>query len=141
MKWIYRNDTDTTIIYRSTTLLPGMTAETAYPIPHELGLTCVQEGDAPDIVLLHSDVVVQPGTQEVIDIPAPKLSHAVAITILCMTEDSGCECRFNSPRNCIIPLDVRGFQQTTSWQNCSRVYLTNNTETEAVISVTAVEAV
>lgn len=141
MKWIYRNDSDSTVLYRSDTWLPGETHDTALPVPDTLGLTCVQEGDAPDIVLLHSDVVVQPGTQEVINIPAPKLSYAVSITILCMTEDSGCECRFNSPRNCIIPIDVRGFQQTTSWQNCSRVYLTNNTEIEAVISVTAVEAV
>lgn len=141
MKWIYRNDSASTVIYRSTTWLPGMTAETAYPIPPELGLTCVQEGDAPDIVLLHTDITIQPGTQEVISIPAPKLSHAVSVTILCMTVDSGCECRFNSPRNCIIPIDVRAFQQTTSWQNCQRVFLTNNTEVEAVISVTAVEAV
>lgn len=141
MKWIYRNDSASTVIYRSTTWLPGMTAETAYPIPPELGLTCVQEGDAPDIVLLHTDITIQPGTQEVISIPAPKLSHAVAISILCMTEDSGCECRFNSSHGCVIPIDIRGFQQTTSWQNCSRLYLTNNTEIEAVISVTAVEAV
>ena len=141
MKWIYRNDTNTTVIYRSVTWLSGMTAETAYPIPPALGLTCIQEGDSPDPIIFHSDITVQPGAQEVINIPAPKLSHAVALSIFCMTADSGCECRFNSPRNCIIPIDVRGFQQTTSWQNCSRIYLTNNTDSEAVISVTALEAV
>lgn len=141
MKWIYRNDTDTTIIYRTDTWLAGETHEVALPVPDTLGLTCVQEGDAPDIVLLHTDITVQPSSQEVISIPAPKLSHAVALSIFCMTEDSGCECRFNSPRNCFIPIDIRGFQQTTSWQNCKRVYLTNNTENEVVISVTAIEAV
>ena len=141
MKWIYRNDSDSAVLYRADTWLPGETHETALPVPESLGLTCIQEGDSPDIVLIHTDVTIQPGSQEVITIPEPKLSHAVAITILCMTQDSGCECRFNSSHGCVIPIDIRGFQQTTSWQNCSQIYLTNNTEVEAVISVTAVEAV
>lgn len=141
MKWIYRNDTNATIIYRSVTWLPGMTAETAYPIPPALGLTCIQEGNSPDPVLFHSDITVQPGAQEVISIPAPKLSHAVALSIFCMTADSGCECRFNSTHNCIIPIDIRGFQQTTSWENCSRIFFNNPTDNEVIISVTAIEAV
>lgn len=141
MKWIYRNDTDTTIIYCADTWLPGKTHETTLPVPDTLGLTCVQEGDEADLVIFHDDILIQPGIQEVVSIPAPKLSHAVALSIFCMTEDSGCECRFNSPRNCFIPIDIRGFQQTTSWQNCKHVYLTNNTENEVVISVTAIEAV
>ena len=141
MNWIYRNDTDSVIIYRSETWLPGVSREVSYPVPPELGLTCIQEGDSPDPVLFHSDITVQPGAQEVISIPAPKLSHAVALSIFCMTADSGCECRFNSTHNCIIPIDIRGFQQTTSWENCSRIFFNNPTDNEVVISVTAIEAV
>ena len=141
MKWIYRNDTDTTVLYRAETWLPGEIHDTALPVPDSLGLTCVQEGDTPDIVLLHSDFTVQAGAQEIITIPAPKLSHAVALSIFCMSENNGCVCRFNSEHNCIIPIDIRGFQQTTAWENCRRIFFSNSSESDVNISVTAVEAV
>ena len=141
MKWIYRNDSDSTVLYRSDTWLPGETHDTALPVPDTLGLTCVQEGDEADLVIFHDDILIQPGIQEVVSIPAPKLSHAVNISILCMTPTSGCECRFNSPHGCVIPIDVRGFQQTTSWQNCSRIFLSNHTESETHVSITVLEAV
>ncbi len=141
MKWIYRNDSAAHVIYRNSSWLPGETHETPYPVPDSLGLTCIQEGDSLDPVLFHDDILIQPGAQEVIAIPSPKLSHKVDITVICMSPDSGCECRFNSPRNCVIPVDVRGFQQVTSWENCSRIFLTNTTENEAVISLSVLEAV
>jgi len=141
LKWIYRNDSDATVIFGTDTWLAGETHETALPVPDTLGLTCLQEGDESNLVIFHSDITVQPNAQEVVNIPAPKLSHAVAVSILCMTPTSGCECRFNSPHGCVIPIDVRGFQQTTSWQNCSRIFLSNHTDSEAHISVTVFEAV
>lgn len=141
MNWIYTNNTDTTIIYRSETWVPNETRETAYPVPSSLGLTCVQEGDTLDPVLFHDDVIVQPNSQEVVNIKPPTLSHAVDLNIICMTPETGCECRFNSLHGCAIPIDARCFQQITSWNNCSRIYLINDTDIEAHISVTAFEVV
>lgn len=141
MNWTYTNNTPAPIIYRSETWLPNETRETAYPVPSSLGLNCVQEGDTLDPVLFHDDIIIPPGGQEVISISPPKLSHAVSLSIACMSHDSGCECRFNSPHGCVIPIDTRGFQQVTSWENCSRLYFSNTTDNEAHISVTALEAV
>ena len=141
MNWIYTNNTHMPVIYRSETWLPDETHEIPYPVPSSLGLTCIQEGDTPDPVLFHDDIIIQPNTQEVISLRPPTFSHVVDLTIGCMTPDGGCECRFNSPNNCVIPIDMRGFQQVTSWENCSRIYFFNSTDTEVHISVTAFEVV
>ena len=141
MKWIYINNSPATVIYRSETWLPGETRETPYPVPDTLGLTCIQEGDTLDPVLFHSDIIIPPGGQEVVNINHPKLSQAVDLSIRCISHDTGCECRFNSPHGCAVPLDFREFRQITSWQNCSRIYLINTTDIQAHISVTALEAV
>ena len=141
MNWIYRNDTDATVLYRSHIWLQGEAHEVPFPVPDSLGLTCIQQGDSLDLVLLHEDFCILPGAQEVINIPAPKLSHQVKLSIQCMTHNSGCECRFNSAHNCVIPIDVRDFQHVTSWDNCSRIFLSNTTENEVIISVNATEVV
>ena len=141
MNWIYTNNTSAPVIFRSETWLPGETRETHYPVPDNLGLSCIQEGYALDPVLFHSDITIPPGGQTSVNISPPKLSHAVHLSIQCMTPESGCECRFNSTRNCTIPIDSRGFQQKLSWENCSRIFLSNTTDIETIISVTAVEAV
>ena len=141
MNWIYTNNTHSPVFYRSEVWMPGESCETLYPVPDTLGLSCIQEGTSPDPVLFHDDITIPPGGQTSVNISPPALSHAVSLSILCMTPESGCECRFNSPRNCTIPIDSRGFQQKLLWENCSRIFLENTTDIEAVISVTAVEAV
>ena len=141
MNWTYINNTNAPIIYRSETWLPNETHETAYPVPDTLGLTCIQEGSSPDPIIFHDDIIVQPNGQEVVNISPPKLSHAVDLSIRCITHETGCECRFNSLHGCAIPIDFREFRQITSWNNCSRIYLINSTDIEAHISVTAFEAV
>lgn len=141
MNWIYTNNTPAPVIYRSETWLPGETRETTYPLPDALGLTCIQQGDIPDPVLFHSDITIPPGGQTSVNISPPTLSHAVHLSIACMTPESGCECRFNSPRNSTIPIDSRGFQQKLSWENCSCIFLSNSTDIEAIVSITAIEAV
>ena len=141
MNWIYTNNTNAPVIYRSEIWQPDETHEVPYPVPPSLGLTCVQEGDTPDPVLSHDDILVQANSNEVINLKPPTVSHAVDLSIVCMTPESGCECRFNSLHGCAIPIDARGFQQVTSWENCSRIYLINDTDTQVHISVTAFEVV
>lgn len=139
MNWIYRNDSISPIIYRSETWLPNETRESPFPVPDTLGLTCIQEGDSPDPVLFHDDIIIQAGETATVNINAPLFSHKVALSIFCMTTDASCECRFNSLKNCAIPLDVRGFEHTTAWENCSRIFLINTSDNEAQISISAVE--
>ena len=141
MNWIYTNNTSAPIIYRSELWLPDETRESPYPVPDTLGLTCVQEGSTPDPVLFHDDVVIQPGSQAIVNISPPNLSHNVALTIRDMTPNTGCECRFNNERNNPIPIDARSFSLIMAWENCSRLFLLNPTDNEVVISVTAIEAV
>ena len=139
MNWIYSNNTNAPVIYRSETWLPDETHEIPYPVPSSLGLTCVQEGDTPDPVLFHDDIIIQAGATATVNINAPVFSHKVALSIFCIITDAGCECRFNSLKNCAVPLDVRGFEHTMAWENCSRIFLTNTSDNEAQISVSAVE--
>ena len=141
MNWIYHNNTDSPVIYRSEMWLPDETCEVAFPVPDSLGLTCVQEGSSPDPVLFHEDITIQPHSQEVVNISPPTLSHNVALSIQDMTTDSGCECRFNHDSNNAIPIDARSFYHVLAWENCSRLFLYNSTDNEAVISVTAIEVV
>ena len=139
MNWIYRNDSNSTVLYRSELWQPGETHETAFPVPPSLGLTCIQEGSSPDPALLHTDIIIQPGDKTILDIPPPLSSRRIALTIHCMTPITGCECRFNSERNTVIPIDVRGFNQVMAWENCAKIFLFNSTDTEAHISVSAIE--
>ena len=141
MNWIYTNNTHAPVFYRSKVWLPDQTRETAFPVPPSLGLTCIQEGDTPDPVLFHDDIIIPPGGQEVIYINQPKISNKVDVNILCLSPDSGCVCRFNSSSNCVIPIDYRGFQHVTSWENCFRIFLHNSTDNVAHISVSVFEAV
>ena len=141
MNWSYKNNTDSTVLYRDSIWQPGDELQTPYPVPPSLGLTCTQEGDALDPVLFHDDVIIQPGQTVNIALAEPTLSHNVDITILCMTEDNGVECRFNSSKNKPVPIDTRGFTQVLNWELCSQIFLTNSTETEAIISITAFEVV
>lgn len=50
--WKYRNDTTGAVIWRDRRWEPGDEGEVRSPIPPSLGLTCLQEGDGPDPVLL-----------------------------------------------------------------------------------------
>ena len=139
MNWIYRNNNSETIIYRDITWLPDEEHETVYPIPSSLGLSCIQQGSTPDPILFHSDITVPAGENVTVDIDAPALSHNVALSIRDMTVNSACECRFNHEANKPIPIDARGFSQVLAWELCSRLVLTNTTDNNAVISVTAIE--
>ncbi len=56
-----------------------------------------------------------------------------------MTLNSGVACRFGSLNNNPIPIDTRAFSQVLEWELCSRIFLENFTENEAVISITAIE--
>ena len=141
MNYIYRNDTHRVIVYRNDTWLPDEQLETPYPVPDDLGLTCIQLGQPPDPVLFHDDVIVPAGEQVAVNIDVPALSHSVALTIFCISPSSGVECRFGSPENKPIPIDMRAFSQTIHWALCSRIFLHNPTDSEAVISISAIEDV
>lgn len=141
MNYTYRNDTSHTILYRGYFWLPGDEIDTPYPVPSSLGLTCIQQGTSPDPVLFHDDVVVPAGEQVEVFLNEPTISHNVALSILCLTQNSGVECRFNSPDNRPLPIDLRSFSQTLSWNLCSRIFLNNPTDIEARISITAIEGV
>ena len=141
MKYIYRNDTRHVIHFRNLSWLPDDTLETAYPVPDDLGLTCIQLGHPPDPVLFHDDVIVPAGEHVTIAINAPVLSHKVALTIFCLTPSAGIECRFGNSENKPIPIDMRAFSQTLDWALCSQVSLYNPTDTEAIISISAIEDV
>ena len=134
---IYKNETEHTIIYHDIIWNPYEEYETAFPVPASLGLTCTQEGDMPDPVLFHDDIMIEAGNQSNIELSTPSLSHNVALTILCMS--GGVECRFNGANNKPIPIDERGFVQTLSWELCSKIILTNPLDTSVHISVTALE--
>ena len=141
MNYIYRNDTNSIILYRSYYWLPHDEISTPYTVPDSLGLTCVQEGRPHDTVLFHDDIVIPAGEQAEVSIDAPTISHNVALSILCLTQNSGVECRFGSPSNKAIPIDVRSFSQVLSWNLCSRVFFSNTTQNEAHISVSAIESI
>lgn len=141
MNWIYKNNSDVTVLYRDSIWRPGDILETPYPVPNSLGLTCIQEGNSLDPVLFHDDVIIQAGKSASIEIQEPALSHKVSLNILCMTTDNGVKCSFNSSNNKYIPIDIRGFNQVLDWNLCSKIFLINPTETEAIISITAFEVV
>lgn len=141
MNYIYRNDTHHVIAYRYDTWLPDEQVETVYPVPDEIGLTCIQLGQPPDPVLFHDDVIVPAGEQVAISLNAPVLGHAVALTIFCISPNSGVECRFGHSENNPIPIDMRAFSQTIDWALCSQIFLHNPTDTEAIISISAIEDV
>ena len=141
MNYIYRNDTHHAVLYRNLSWLPDELLESVFPVPDELGLTCIQSGHPPDPVLFHDDVIVQAGEQVSISINAPALGHAVALTIFCISPSAGVECRFGSSENKPIPIDMRAFSQTIDWALCSQIFLHNPTETEAIISISAIEDV
>ena len=141
MNYIYRNDSRHVVHYRNLSWLPDEQLETPYPVPDELGLTCIQLGKPPDPVLFHDDVIVQAGEQVSISINAPALGHAVALTIFCISPSAGVECKFGSSENKPIPIDMRAFSQTIDWALCSQIFLHNPTETEAIISISAIEDV
>lgn len=139
MNYIYRNDTGHTVCYRDNFWLPDEQISTPYPVLEALELTCIQQGTPPDPVLFHDDVVVPPGGDVSVKIPAPALARNVVLSMQCMTLSSGAECRFGSSENKPVPLDARAFSQTLDWTLCSAIFLHNPTEEEAVISVSAIE--
>ena len=141
MSYIYRNDSNHTVCYRDNFWLPEEILSTSYPVPEELGLTCLQQGIPPDPVLFHDDVAVPPGEQAAVSIPAPVLSRSVVLSVHCMTPAAGVECRLGDIGNKPIPIDVRAFSQTLDWILCSQILLHNPTESEAVISVSAIEGI
>lgn len=141
MKWIYKNNSEQTILYNNHICLPGEEITSLYPLPTSLGLTCIQYGKNPDPVILHDDVSLNAGEQKVIDINSPERSPNIALSIMCMTSEAGVECRLNHESNKPIPIDGRSFSQTLPWVMCSRIILTNPTANTAIISITAVEVI
>ena len=141
MTYSYSNNTMSAVAYRSDVWLPGDTLNTNYPVPDNLGLTCIRTGKPHDPVLFHDNITLLQGEQREIPIPAPTFSHNVALHIQDMSLDSGVECSFGSLDNIHVPIDVRDFQHVLTWELCSRICLFNPTDTEAVISLTALEVV
>ncbi len=139
MKWKYKNNTAQIIVYRGYVWKPGDEISTQYEIPASLGLTCTQEGTSPSPVLYHDDIVMRANETFEIALETPTISHNVALTILCMSNDGGVECRFNNGKP--IPTDIRGFKHVLSWELCSRIILHNPTDNNVHISVTALEVV
>lgn len=140
MKWIYQNNSNSIVCFKSFSWLPHSQFSVPFPVPEALGLTCIQEGDLPDPILFHHDVTVIAGASECITIPAPSMSHNVSLNIQCMIQNSGVECRFNHISNNPIPIDVRGFSQILPWECCYKIFLNNPTDIDAIISITAIES-
>lgn len=139
-KWRYRNDTDKTLIWRDRVWMPGKEDDAAYPIPTSIGLTQLSIGSAPDPVLFHEDIVVPAGGEAFVELDAPKLGSNVALSIFRM-KGVGVECRFNSPENSAIPIDLRGFIHTIPWELCARMYFKNPTGFDVTLSMSAVEVI
>lgn len=137
MMYKYKNDTGAAVIYRDRVWQRGEEHEVPYPVPPSLGLTCTQEGDAPDPVLYHGDIVINAGEERIIEISEPLLSHKVFLSILAIS--GGVECRFNSANNKPMPIDERSFVQKMDWTLCSKIYLKSILGTSVQISITAVE--
>lgn len=137
-KWKYKNNTDRIIIWKNITWSQGSEIETLFPVPASLGLTCTQEGNIPDPVLFHNDLLIASGDTEIINLDAPEFGGNIFLSLLCIGE-GGVECYFNSLNNNPIPLDVRGFAHVMPWEACSRIYLKNVTDSATHISVSAVE--
>ena len=137
MKFKYKNDTEAAVSYRDRVWQRGEEHEVPYPVPPSLGLTCTQEGDAPDPVLYHGDIVINAGKDAEIEISEPTFSHKVFLSILAVS--GGVECRFNSANNKPMPIDDRSFVQKLDWTLCSRIFLKSTLGISVQISVTAVE--
>ncbi|MBQ9565195.1 MAG: hypothetical protein IJU98_06360 [Synergistaceae bacterium] len=137
-RWKYLNSTDRTVIWRGERWGPGEEKEISYPVPASLGFTCLQEGNVPEPVLFHDDLILTPGETRTVELDGPQQTHNVALSLFCV-KGGGAECRFTSRDNKPIPLDVRGFAHTLPWEMCARMVFTNTTETETHISVSAVE--
>lgn len=138
MKFKYKNDTEAAVIYRDRVWQRGEEHEVPYPVPPSLGLTCTQEGNTPDPVLFHDDVVINAGKDVEIDVPMPTLSNKIFVSILCVS-GGGVECRFNSAENRPIPIDERSFVQKMDWTLSSKIYLKNLLNISVQVSVTVVE--
>lgn len=141
MTYSYSNNSDHAISFRSILWLPGETIDTDSPVPDNLGLTCLRQGNPPDPVLMHDNYILEPDARLEIDIPAPNLSHNVALDIRDMSLDSGVTCSFGSQDNSPIPIDTRDFSHVLAWELCSRIFIHNPTDLQAVISLTALEVV
>ena len=140
IKWKYKNTTDRTVIWRGERWGPGEEKEVSHPVPASLGFVCLREGNVPDPVLFHDDLIIAPNETRAVELDGPSSTHNVAISLFCLS-GGGVECRFNSGENTPIPMDVRGFAHTMPWEMCARMFLTNTTETETHISVSAVEVI
>lgn len=137
-KWRYRNPTDGAICWRNIFWEPGEEKETPNPVPSFTGLECTQEGTAPDPVLFHDDLIIQPGDTKRVDMNGPQYTRQVALSLFCMGP-VGVECRFISETNRPIPLDARGFTHVMPWEMCARLFFKNVSGEETHISVSAVE--
>ena len=141
MNYIYRNNTHSSIIYHNFIWMPGEQIAVPFKVPTSLGLTCILEGEAPDPVLCHEDIIILPHDSATLSLQEPQFSHNVALRILDMSIDSGVECRFNSTNNKPIPIDARGFEHVLHWELCSQIFFYNNSDITVAISVTAFEVV
>ena len=141
MNWIYFNPNNHIVSFRNFSWLPQEKHEVSFPVPDCLGLSCIQQGSIPDPVIFHDDILINAGTSASIDIPPPALTHNVSLSIQCMIQNAGVECRFNHAGNNPVPIDVRGFSQVLDWVCCSKLLFSNSTDVDAIISVTVIEAV
>ena len=87
MKFKYKNDTEAAVSYRDRVWQRGEELEVTYVVPSALGLTCTQEGNAPDPVLYHGDIVINAGEERIIEISEPLLSNKVCLFVLLLIFD------------------------------------------------------
>ncbi len=141
MNYIYRNDTEHTIFYRNVLCLPHEATATTFPIPNELGLTCLQEGSHTHSVLLHEDLIIPALNSYVLSIPTPQFSHKMSLDIFCLTDNGGVACYFNSLDSTPIPIDIRSFSLVLDWRTCSKLVFVNDFGFDVHISVSVLEVV
>ena len=139
MTYLYRNDNSYPVGVDGVICSPGETFSLDFPAPPSLGLTLIQQGNPPDPVLFHDDFLIAPGQSVDVALNDPVWSHNVALSILCMSNNSGVQCCFGATSNIPVPIDARGFEHVLDWRLCSKLFLLNSTDNDALISVTALE--
>ena len=138
MKWKYKNETGSTIIWEGHTWAPEKEKEISHPAPEFLGLTCTQQGNIPDPVLFDENIMVNAGETKEIAIPAPVLSRRVTLSVLRKAGNGVLLC-FNSADNKKIAIDAtQFFMQTLSWTSCGKIYLESLGD-ESIIYISVIE--
>lgn len=138
-KWKYKNETSNTVYWDGNLWAAGEQHETLYPVPAELGLTCVVTGDSIDPVLFHSDITLAASEQQIVELPMPR--HSCKLDLMIGTLEGTATVSFLSNDNTKVTIDdVRRIKSIVSWGACAKIYLTGGSD-GATVSISVFEIV